>query len=144
MGPLFEWAGEYRTVQSFVGRGDYQTTPPRFIDAEMREFDDLLGEVSSKLESRDESDRSFWLLLARIYFELCRIHPFRDGNGRVSRLVMTAFIGREAQRPAPLDWESLKRASNQTDRAFEAARDDSNLKPLAWLLRKAFRKGRGN
>lgn len=142
MEPLFSWAGEYRTQACFVGRKDWQTTSPRFIPAQMKSFQELLDEVLVELQELNESQRRFWLNLGKIYFELCRIHPFQDGNGRVSRLVLVAFIGREAMEPAPLDWGSLGRAANQTDRAFEAARERNDLRPLTWLIRKAYQRGR--
>jgi fido (protein-threonine AMPylation protein) len=137
---LFDWAGEYRTRELVVGSENFSTTPPRFIDVEMTQFGDDLKRWSQQLDRLTEGERSFWVVLARIYLELCRIHPFRDGNGRVSRLLLTVLLVKKADRPAPLDWSVLKRATSKTDWAFCKAREEEELTPLAGLVYRVYRK----
>ena len=57
------------------------TQTPQYVEALCRRYDELRMEGSVPL----------LLLIATFVFDLLSIHPFRDGNGRVSRL-MTALL----------------------------------------------------
>jgi cell filamentation protein len=139
-GDLFNWAGEYRTRKLWVGSESFPTTAPRFIDVRMAKFDEKLTPTLEFLGDLKSDNRRFWVELAEIYLDLCKIHPFRDGNGRVCRLLLTGIVANFADVPVPVDWGMLKRASNQTDRAFTKARRVDSLTPLARLIYRAYRR----
>lgn len=82
--------GEYRTKQviirnSATGEVTFRPPPPIEIPFLMREFIYWLN--------RDDRDRLHPVLKAGIaHHELVRIHPFLDGNGRVSRVLATLIL----------------------------------------------------
>jgi len=82
--------GEYRTKQviirnSATGEVTFRPSPPIEVPFLMREFTYWLN--------RDDRDRLHPVLKAGIaHHELVRIHPFLDGNGRVSRVLATLIL----------------------------------------------------
>jgi Fic family protein len=85
-----EQTGEYRTKQviiknSATGEVTFRPPPPIEVPFLMREFIYWLN--------RDDKDKLHPVLKAGIaHHELVRIHPFLDGNGRVSRVLATLIL----------------------------------------------------
>lgn len=77
-------------------------------------------------------DRHFLEYLADVHATFERTHPFRDGNGRVGRLVMNLLLVRAGAPPAIL----YKRDRPKYLRALSKA-DDGEPGPLAELLARA-------
>ena len=69
------WAGEYRTTERIIGVAPYQI-PMKL----MQLFDDLNFWIDNKTYSNHE-------IAVRLHHKLVQIHPFPNGNGRVSRLM---------------------------------------------------------
>ena len=69
------WAGEYRTTERNIGVAPYQI-PMKL----MQLFDDLIFWIDNKTYSNHE-------IAVRLHHKLVQIHPFPNGNGRVSRLM---------------------------------------------------------
>jgi Fic family protein len=82
--------GEYRTKQVIIRNSatdevTFRPPPPIEVPFLMREFIYWLN--------RDDRDRLHPILKAGIaHHELVRIHPFLDGNGRVSRVLATLIL----------------------------------------------------
>ena len=65
----------------------------RFKPTSARETPRAVGQLCRNYEAACEAERVPALLLAATFvFDLLCIHPFRDGNGRVSRLVTTLLL----------------------------------------------------
>ena len=73
------WAGEYRRVDVEISGSAH--TPPPFAEVESR-VEEWAG------WSRDREEASALLRAIVLSTWLTHIHPFRDGNGRVSRAIM--------------------------------------------------------
>lgn len=80
--PLYAWAGELRDVGIAKG-GTVFCIPARLHAEADRLFRDLAGEDWLLEMSHDE----FYSALARHYCEFNMLHPFREGNGRVQRIL---------------------------------------------------------
>lgn len=72
--------------------------------------------------------------LADAHASFERVHPFRDGNGRVGRLVMNLLLVRNGAPPAILD----KRVRTKYLRSLERA-DNGEQGPLAELIARSAR-----
>jgi len=90
LGNVYEWAGMVRNVD--MGKGGFQFTSPLQIG---RCIDLFEQDYLSKFESIPDMDKEeFVSYLARSHIELILIHPFREGNGRISRLLMDVMCNK--------------------------------------------------
>lgn len=88
-----EKCGEYRTTQVVIKNnftGEVTFRPPPAISVQFQ-IQDLLAFVDSKTGQ----DVHPVLRSGIVHYELARIHPFVDGNGRVSRAIATLLLFRE-------------------------------------------------
>ena len=101
LSPIYAWSGEYRTVN--LGKGGFQFANAALIPAFMEELErKVLQQYTPCLAAPDEAIAE---ALAAVQAELILVHPFRDGNGRVARL-LALLMGLQAGLP-PLDFSSL-------------------------------------
>lgn len=82
---IYEWAGKYRQVN--VSKGDFPFAAAIHISSLMTQFErDILDlNTPCNFEDRNEVIHA----LAETHIELVLIHPFREGNGRVARILTT-------------------------------------------------------
>ena len=85
LGQVYEWAGEYRSVN--MQKGDFPFAAAARIPGLMQEFDDRYLSQYTPCEGFDEP--SLIEALAVCHIELIIIHPFREGNGRLARVLAT-------------------------------------------------------
>lgn len=85
LGEIYEWAGEYRQVN--VSKGDFPFAAAKHIPRLMDEFekDTLHKHTPCNFKSLERVIQA----LAEVHVELILIHPFREGNGRVARILST-------------------------------------------------------
>lgn len=76
-------AGLFRTTQVYVG--DHVPPHPSDVDRLMKEFDDWLYSREARMLHPIE-------LASIAHYKLVYIHPFTDGNGRTSRLLMNLLL----------------------------------------------------
>lgn len=101
LSPIYDWAGEYRIVN--IGKGGFQFASARLIPELMGAFG---REVLRRYTPcRPGPDANIAQALAVVHGELVLIHPFREGNGRLSRL-LALLMGLQAGLP-PLDFSPL-------------------------------------
>jgi cell filamentation protein len=102
LAPLYVWAGQYRRVN--LGKGDFAFAAANQIPALMAEFE--RGPLRKYTPCRFPSLDQVIEAIAVVHAELMLIHPFRDGNGRVGRLLAT-LMGLQAGLPS-LDFGSIR------------------------------------
>jgi Fic family protein len=76
--------GEFRTTQNQIG------SPARFVPPPPQNLPETLDAFEKYMHSPDNFDPLVRAFLAHYQFEA--IHPFRDGNGRVGRLLLSLMI----------------------------------------------------
>jgi cell filamentation protein len=83
LGGIYSWAGEYRQVN--VSKGGFLFAAARLVPYLMAAFGkDCLARPVRLVASQDA-----YIGLAEAHTEFLLIHPFRDGNGRMARLLTT-------------------------------------------------------
>jgi cell filamentation protein len=89
LGDVYEWAGRYRQVN--VSKGDFPFAMARHVPKLMQELEK--EPLKKYTPCRFKTDEDIITALAVVHTELMLIHPFREGNGRVGRLlsVLMAF-----------------------------------------------------
>jgi hypothetical protein len=99
-------------------------TPPPWPDV-----DAAVSDWLSDAALRPADDEHVLVYLARMHNGFERIHPFRDGNGRVGRLILNLMLVRNGYPPAVI----RKRARTSYLRAMRRA-DRGEYDPLAEIL----------
>lgn len=101
LGVIYPWAGEYRSVN--IGKGEFQFAAAHVLPSLMTEMErGPLAKFTPCLPGRINVVAE---ALAVVHAELILIHPFREGNGRLARL-LTLLMGYQAGL-APLDFSPL-------------------------------------
>lgn len=116
LGELYPWAGEYRQVN--ISKGSFVFAMVAQVPRLMQEFerDVLARHTPCTFGNPDEVLDA----LAVTHCELVLIHPFREGNGRVSRLLST-LMALQAGLPL-LDFSGIK-GKQRTSSCRGAGRD---------------------
>lgn len=102
---IYAWAGQYRSVN--VGKGGFQFAHAALIDGLMSELErGALARCTPCLPAADtELASALASALAEDHAELILIHPFREGNGRLARL-LAVLMAMQAGLPA-LDFRPM-------------------------------------
>ncbi|WP_424937776.1 MULTISPECIES: Fic/DOC family protein [Bacteria] len=83
---VYDWAGEYRTV-NMVKPGAFRS----FADVPTGEIDRYLGDAGRIVRATDWADldrNDFGDAIADVYAHVNQAHPFREGNGRTTKLFL--------------------------------------------------------
>lgn len=112
-GEIYSWAGEYRTVE--VSKGSFVWPPAKYITRNLGELDIRLRKHTPCKGPKQTVARS----MAEIHGELLLIHPFRDGNGRIARLV-AMVMALQAGYPPP-DYRFTGRGSTKRKEMYITA-----------------------
>jgi cell filamentation protein len=107
LGSVYEWAGTYRQV--IMSKGNFMFAVPAYLPKLMAEFEkELLAKYTPCLfKSRQDVVSA----LAIVHTELILIHPFREGNGRIARL-LAVLMALQAGLPL-LDFNGLEKERQQ-------------------------------
>ncbi|ATH77936.1 Fic/DOC family protein [Halomonas sp. C22] len=95
LGNVYDWAGQYRTVD--MSKPDIRFASPLQIHRLAQAFENqYLARFATLPEMGDEQLVSF---LAEMHVEFILIHPFREGNGRISRLLLDVMAVKAGAQP---------------------------------------------
>jgi len=101
LGAIYPWAGEYRSVN--IGKGAFQFAHAPLIAGLMAKLE--RGALRRHTPCRETNVPDVARRLAEVHAELILVHPFREGNGRLARL-LALLMALQAGLP-PLDFSPL-------------------------------------
>lgn len=102
LAPVYAWAGEYRKVN--MTKGGFTFAAAAQIPRLMASYEkDILKKYTP---CRGKNTEEIIHALAVVHTELVLIHPLREGNGRVARMLAT-LMGLQAGLPA-LDFSGIR------------------------------------
>ncbi|MES9945573.1 MAG: Fic family protein [Candidatus Thiodiazotropha sp.] len=107
LGNIYEWAGKYRSVN--ISKDDFSFAMAAQIPKLMGilEAEQLKKYTPCIFENRNDVIKA----LAEVHTELLLIHPFREGNGRCSR-ILTSIMALQAGLPI-LDFSLISEVKRQ-------------------------------
>lgn len=91
-GDIWKWAGTYRISERNIGVAPYEIQPKLRV---------LLDDVKFWLEHKTYSEKE---IAIRFHHRLVQIHPFPNGNGRISRLMADLLMKKQGF--SNLNWGS--------------------------------------
>lgn len=130
LGEIYSWAGEYRQVNvakdgfMFAAAGEVPRLMREFERGPLREF------TPCRFTGLDIQARA----LAVVHTELVLIHPFREGNGRCSRL-LAVLMGLQAGLPA-LDFGGVRGEEKRRYFAAVQAGLDRDYEPMTVVFQR--------
>lgn len=128
LGEIYSWAGEYRQVNvakdgfMFAAAGEVPRLMREFERGPLREF------TPCRFTGLDIQARA----LAVVHTEMVLIHPFREGNGRCSRL-LAVLMGLQAGLPA-LDFGGVRGEEKRRYFAAVQAGLDRDYEPMTTVF----------
>jgi len=131
---IYEWAGRYRSVNA---------SKDGFFFAAARQISILMGELEEGplrefTPCRFNSNEAVVKAIAVIHTELVLIHPFREGNGRVARM-LTVLMALQAGLP-PLDFGGINGKKRHEYFAAVRAGLDKNYGPMEKIFTSVVRR----
>ena len=115
LGGIYPFAGKLRTVS--MSKGGFLFAAPPQIERLLADLEK--NELTSLTPCHGKSVQEVALSIAVIHVEFILIHPFREGNGRLARLI-AYIMGLQAGYP-PLNFGSIDDKSAETHRRYIAA-----------------------
>jgi len=102
LGSIYSWAGKYRAVN--ISKDGFSFAAAQHIPSLMQELEKgaLREFTPCRFSSLDEVAKT----IAVVHVELVLIHPFREGNGRVAR-ILAILMALQAGLP-PLNFAGIK------------------------------------
>jgi cell filamentation protein len=128
LGSIYPWAGEYRQVN--VSKGGFLFAAASLIPHLMMKFESECLRKHTPL--RAQALLEIAAALAETHTELVLIHPFRDGNGRLARL-LAVLMAAQAGFPAPA-FEIMRKRRETAYFAAVQAGLDRNYTPMSRLF----------
>ena len=135
LGNIYEWAGKYRNVD--LEKGGFRFAHAKHIPQLMDDFEkNCLAKHTPCTFSKERLIQA----LAEVHIEFILIHPFREGNGRLGR-VLSTLMTLQAGLP-PLDFTPIEKGKGKQN-YFQAIREglDKNYEPMQNVFREIIGKG---
>jgi cell filamentation protein len=132
LGDIYEWAGQYRSVN--MSKDDFPFAGAAQIPKLMDELEKGPLKRGTPCLFKDES--RVIKSLAEVHTELVLIHPFREGNGRLARVV-SGLMALQAGKVLSFG----KITGGKREEYFAAVRAglDRNYKPMGEIFRSLLR-----
>lgn len=134
LGNVYEWAGEYRQVN--LSKGDFSFAASAQIPLLMKEFE--RGPLRKFTPCIYNSHDRLAEALAVVHTELVLIHPFREGNGRIAR-ILSSLMAIQAGLP-PLDFRGVTGKKKKEYIIAVQIGMDRNYKPMEKMFKYVIRR----
>jgi len=132
LGNIYEWAGQERTVN--ISKGGFMFAPSAQLPKLLNEYNKYLAHYTPCNVMEEEE---LIIAIAVTHVELILIHPFREGNGRLSRLLADVMAVQGGYKP--LDYQSWEQNKTQYISAIHAGMS-MDYAPMKYWVSRALRR----
>lgn len=132
LGNIYEWAGQERSVN--ISKGGFMFAPSAQLPKLLEEFDEKYLALYTPCSGLEEEE--LIAAIAIVHVELILVHPFREGNGRLSRLLADVMAVQGGYKP--LDYRSWEQNKTGYVSAIHAGMS-MNYAPMKHWVRQALR-----
>lgn len=129
LGGIYPWAGMPRQVN--ISKGNFTFAMASQVPKLLQQLE--TGPLTEFTPCRYGGMDTLVHALAVVHTELVLIHPFREGNGRIARM-LAVLMGLQAGLP-PLDFDGIKGKNKQAYFAAVQAGMDYNYQPMEQVFR---------
>ena len=136
LGNVYDWAGHYRSVN--MGKAEFHFATALLVPNLMKIFEKNF--LSVYMPCKGMTDEALIDALATVHIELILIHPFREGNGRLSRLLAN-IMALQAGQPM-LDFSVMDEQKENYFSAVQAGLD--NYEPMKSIFRQVLHETQQN
>lgn len=136
LGNVYAWAGQYRTLN--MAKGSFHFAACSQIPKLMNDLDKNVLSIYTPCAGMPET--RLIEAIAVVHVELILIHPFREGNGRLSRM-LASVMALQAGWPQ-LDFRCWD--NHKTDYFAAIQSGMVNYEPMKGLVRQVLREAYGN
>lgn len=133
LGNIYKWAGQERSVN--ISKGGFMFAPSGQLPKLLHDFD--VKYLARYTPCTDMSEEQLIEAIAIIHVELILIHPLREGNGRLSRLLADVMAVQAGYKP--LDYESWEQNKPQYISAIHAGMS-MDYEPMKHWVSRALRR----
>jgi Fic family protein len=127
-----ERPGEYRDTQNFVASASHRIADARFVPPPQTHIPELMSDLE-RLLNDDQPDLPPLVRAAIAHYQFETIHPFRDGNGRIGRLLVSLLLIRDKILPGPLLPLSIALEKRRSEYNDYLLRVSTHGDWLAWI-----------
>lgn len=131
LGNVYDWAGELRTVN--MSKDGFQFASALYLPKLIQDFEKSYLSKFEGLESYTEE--TLIQLLTESHVEFILIHPFREGNGRMARLLIDVMTTRAGF--SPLDYTLMEQHRDYYFKSIQAG-VAGDYEPLNRLMTDVF------
>jgi len=123
--------GEFRKDQNWIGRAGCAIDEASFVPPSPLVLDEFLKKWETYM-SFDDTDFLLQIAVIHAYFEL--LHPFKDGNGRIGRLLIPLFLYQKKALSQPMFYlsEYLELHREEYYQRLKAISEDGDWN--GWIL----------
>ncbi len=134
LGDVYPWAGEHRQVN--IGKGSFAFAMAAQVPRLMNELESKVLTTHSPCNFQDPE--RVVTALADTHCELVLIHPFRDGNGRLARMLATLMALQAGL--SLLDFSGIKGRRRQAYFAAVQSSMSRDYEPMKDVFRAVLRR----
>ena len=120
--------GKYRTTNVIISGAEHKPPQSFEVQSQMQEFIKKYNENITKLHPIE--------LASFVHIEFVKIHPFVDGNGRTSRLLMNLELIKAGFPPVVIELEDRL----EYYKALDIGHTENDYKPFLELMKKVVEK----
>lgn len=142
LGDIYEWAGKYRKVN--LTKDEFPFAAAAHVPRLMEDFEEshLAKHTPCQHKTIEETAEA----IARVHVEFLLIHPFREGNGRVARMLADLMASQDSY--PFLDYTTISKGGERKSYFLSVQEGiNNNYKPMVdffiEIITKTLRQGAG-